>query len=411
MARRELSTDESRRVQDRLELAARSIFQSRHLPAPDSTTLSQIVGKAMASVSPSELRQSGGLSDALLGRVAGLIENTVQSGAPRNIFAGPDARHGDNPGGTRFGPGKGGYYADLSAALAARRNEAGDGGSSGGTSSSGTAAGSGSAACNNAFLGAAGNPAFLASQGLTPGVGKALAGLGFKSPEQIKEIVRDAKQIGLPPAAAAVPLGTIRKFEGPERSRAFVKSLTTFADRLKSLREQEKEADKIKDAAKKAEAKRKIAEKRDREVKRIEQDNQRSRTPQGKKAGGQLIKQLREQDQRLRDPANAAHKKAQNELSAANRRLASSAVEDQKRRDVAAAGEPEAKKLAAGDAFLTLGEKQPDGNPPEKPKIARAESAKPEAAKPDPVKPDVVKKAEPPKPTRMAAGGKGPNVG
>jgi hypothetical protein len=119
-----------------------------------------------------------------------------------------------------------------------------------GSESGGTDRPASSAAYGRAFLGGAGDPAFLRSMGLSDTTGKALGALGFRSPEQVRQIVGDAKTLGLAPNTAALELGRLRKAEG-DRTNEHVAALKRYGDGLRALTAEEREIAKIKDPVEK----------------------------------------------------------------------------------------------------------------------------------------------------------------
>lgn len=283
-----LSGEDRTRAEHRVEVFARAMFALRGLDAPSQDRVGDIVGKAVGEMNPDELRDSSALSGGTIARIGQLISSVTESGTPRNRFAGPDRRDGaDGSGPGSPWVGGAAYSRTLAAGLAARRGGS-DAGEGSGTSRSTTAA------YNQMAMGAAGDPAFLRSQGLSAPIGRALAGLGFTSAAQIKEVVRDAKQIGLPPAAAVVPLATIRKFEGPDSSRHMVAAFTTFSAAMHDVHKMEQAAEQAKDPAQKAELKRQAEERRRKAEEEIKkQRDQHMRTQQGRNGADQIIGQIK----------------------------------------------------------------------------------------------------------------------
>ncbi len=146
------------------------------------------------------------------------------------------------------------------------------------------------------IAGGGADPAFLRSVGLSDATGKALAALGFKSPEQIRQVVADTNKLGLSPQKAAVDLARLRKAEGA-RTDEHVDALKHYGDALKHAREMEKDAAKIQDATQRAEAVRKAAETRNHAEQALKQHrDQRVKTPDGKKSFDKVRDDIRSED-------------------------------------------------------------------------------------------------------------------
>ena len=145
------------------------------------------------------------------------------------------------------------------------------------------------------------DPAFLKSVGLNDATGRALAALGFHTPEQLRQIVGDAHTLGLAPNAAALDLGRLRKAEGA-RTDEHVGALKRYGDALTGLEAEKKEIEKIADPKVRAERLRLHEEKRrEKEEELKAHREQRVLTPDGKKSFDRLRDKILKQDRRRAD--------------------------------------------------------------------------------------------------------------
>ena len=158
------------------------------------------------------------------------------------------------------------------------------------------------------------DPAFLKSVGLNDATGRALAALGFHTPEQMRQIVGDAHSLGLTPNAAALDLGRLRKAEGA-RTDEHVGALKRYGDALTGLEAEKKEIEKIADPKVRAERLRLHEEKRrEKEEELKTHRDQRVLTPDGKKSFDRLRDKICAQDKAFQQPTiNESH---QNRVSA-----------------------------------------------------------------------------------------------
>ena len=139
------------------------------------------------------------------------------------------------------------------------------------------------------------DPTFLKSVGLNDATGRALAALGFHTPDQMRQIVGDAHTLGLAPNAAALDLGRLRKAEGA-RTDEHVGALKRYGDALTGLGAEKKEIEKIADPKVRAERLRLHEEKRrEKEEELKAHREQRVLTPDGKKSFDRVRDRLRKQ--------------------------------------------------------------------------------------------------------------------
>jgi hypothetical protein len=155
-----------------------------------------------------------------------------------------------------------------------------------------------SASYSRALAAGASDPAFLRSLGLSDVTGKGLGALGFTSPEQVRQVVGDAKTLGLSPNAAAMDLGRLRKAEGA-RTEEHVGALKAYGDTLRSLNSEEALAKTIKNTKEREVRLQAIAEKR----RKAEEDlkahrDGRVQTQDGKKSFDRVRDRVRAQDRR-----------------------------------------------------------------------------------------------------------------
>lgn len=166
--------------------------------------------------------------------------------------------------------------------------------------------------------------AFLKSVGLNDATSRALAALGFTTPDQLRQIVHDANTLGLAPNAAAIDLGGLRKAEGA-RTNEHIGALKRYGDGLRELSADQKEINKINDPAERAQRQRIHDEKQrhgEEELKAHRDNN--VQTPEGKKRFDRLRDQIRAQDNqrvKLEGDQKAAFDDSQEILAARVQRL------------------------------------------------------------------------------------------
>jgi len=149
---------------------------------------------------------------------------------------------------------------------------------------------------------------FLKSVDLNDATGKALAAMGFATPEQVRQVVHDANTLGLAPSTAALDLGRLRKAEGA-RTDQHVAALKQYGDDLSALSAEKREIEKISDPKERAERMRLHEEKvRQREEKLNAYRDGNVRTPDGRKSFERVRDKLRKENNKkveLDGPAQA----------------------------------------------------------------------------------------------------------
>jgi hypothetical protein len=157
-------------------------------------------------------------------------------------------------------------------------------------------------------LGSGTDHAFLKSVGLNDATGRALAAMGFTTPEQVRQVVHDANTLGLAPSAAALDLGRLRKAEGA-RTNQHVAALKQYGDDLHALDAEKREIAKINDPKERAERMRAHEERvRQREERLKAYRDGNVQTPDGKKSFDRVRDKIRaksEQRVELEGPAQA----------------------------------------------------------------------------------------------------------
>lgn len=212
---------------------------------------------------------------------------------------------------------------------------------------------------------AAADPAYLRSVGLGGMVGAQLVALGFKTREQVAQIVRDADKLHLAPREAAVDLARLRKAEG-ERTEGHVDALKHYGDALGDLERQRKLAEQIKDAKQRAERLHEIEEKRRKAEDEIKAHcDQRVLTPDGKKSFDKLRDRIRAQDHHkaeLHGVQKVAHDTSQAALVAENRSVGGERkVEAAHRKTVASLkANPIAVTQSAADELAAMADQKPE---------------------------------------------------
>lgn len=182
------------------------------------------------------------------------------------------------------------------------------------------------------------DPNYMRSVGLGGMIGAQLAALGFRSREQVAQIVGDANKLNLAPREAALDLARLRKAEG-ERTDSHIDALKRYGDGLRELAAERRDIAKIKDPKERAERERRAAEKERKIEEELKEHRDHDvRTPDGKKSFDRLRDKKRAQSQhdvQLRGD-RAVHDKTQDERRAEFRKLGGERrVEEARRRTVA----------------------------------------------------------------------------
>ena len=229
------------------------------------------------------------------------------------------------------------------------------------------------------------NSAFLKSVGLSDGTGSALAAMGFKTPEQIRQIVGDAHKLGLAPEKAAIDLAELRKAEG-SKTNAHVGELKRWGKTDRDLVAEQKEIDKITDPAVRARRQKEHDQKKKANDDHNHEYEEKKVGPNGKKAFKKLRDQIHQNNAALMHKADVdkpgpgvvgeSHKRRVADI----RKLGGErAVEDEHKKTVASL-QPKAKDVIAAEADelaalaspLEAPASKPPAEQPKKPHVAEA---------------------------------------
>lgn len=248
------------------------------------------------------------------------------------------------------------------------------------------------------MLATSADAAFLKSVGLNDATGRALAALGFTTPDQLRQIVHDANTLGLAPNAAAIDLGGLRKAEGA-RTDGHIGALKRYGDGLRELSAEQKEINKINDPAERAERQRRHDEtqrQREEELKAHRDNN--VQTPEGKKRFDRLRDQIRAQDKRrvqLEGDQKVPFGETHEARLADNQSIVRSAEIDARHRaTVAAVRTNPANGRANIDELAMLAEAKPDPVAPTT-QLRASAALQPSAGKPSPTPTNVANGAKP----------------
>jgi hypothetical protein len=153
-----------------------------------------------------------------------------------------------------------------------------DGGSSRSTASS-------SSAAYGQNMGSTSDPAFLHAVGISGGTAAALGHLGFKTREEVRQVVDDTRSLHLAPdKGAVVDVARLKKASG-DRFEGHKQALQTYGDELRAARHEREEAEKETDPAKRAERLRHAEEmRRAAEQKQDQHRDHNTRTEQERRA-------------------------------------------------------------------------------------------------------------------------------
>lgn len=124
---------------------------------------------------------------------------------------------------------------------------------------------------------------FLRAVGISNELASGLAALGFRSREQVQQVVNDTRRLNLPTSEAAIPVARLRRAEG-QRTDEHIDTLARYGrDRERLMRERQ-EAEREADARRRAERLREIDQRMRQLEQQVEQHrNNRVQTPEGRR--------------------------------------------------------------------------------------------------------------------------------
>jgi hypothetical protein len=213
--------------------------------------------------------------------------------------------------------------------------------------------GSGSSAGYDGMSGklstAASSPEFLRSLGLDYGTASKLAGLGFTTPEQVRQIAQDANTLGLAPKAAAVDIAKLRKAEGKDVDQ-HINTLSEYGTSYEDIERERKAEDTKPDSPEKTQRLRVLDQRRkDLEQQTDSYEHNQVHTQEGRKQFHRLKDMSRDAATlRAKVGADAIRTKSDKELKGGRSEIGS--VEKKY-----ATKEAKAMEVAAQDDKATLG--------------------------------------------------------